>query len=306
VRRALARPGAGDAAPPRIGDDRRMRAAGFGVRSMTAPLRRAMLRAPASSGDFAAAGWRTPDSELLRAQHAGLCELLASLGVEVTVLPPADGLIDACFVYDPVFVTGAGQVVLRMAKAPRRDEPALLSAALEKAGVPVAGRLAGGAVADGGDLLWLDDSTVAAGRGYRTNAEGHRQLAEILAREGVEVRRFDLPHHRGAAHVLHLLSVVSPVADDLATVFEPLAPVPLLEELDARGIRRVRVDADEVETQGCNVLAVRPGVVVTADGNPRTRRALEAEGCEVHVYPASELNKGDGGPTCLTRPLLRE
>jgi len=99
--------------------------------------------------------------------------------------------------------------------------------------------------------------------------------------------------------------VISPVADDLAAVFEPLAPVPLLEELDERGIRRVQVDAAELETQGGNLLAVRPGVVVMADGNPRTRRALEAVGVEVHVYAASELNKGDGGPTCLTRPILR-
>ena len=103
-----------------------------------------------------------------------------------------------------------------------------------------------------------------------------------------------------------LMCVVSPVADDLAVVFEPPAPVPLLEELDARGVRRVLVDPDEYETLGSNVLAVRPGVVVVVDGNPRTRRALEAAGCEVHAYDGSELSlKGDGGPTCLTRPLLR-
>jgi N-dimethylarginine dimethylaminohydrolase len=275
-----------------------------GVRSMTAPLRRVVLREP-SAGDFAAAGWRPPDAKLLRAQHAALAALLASLDVDVVVLPPADGLVDACFVYDPVFVTGAGQVVLRMAKGVRAAEPALLSAALEEAGVPVAGRLEGNAVADGGDLFWLDDKTLAAGRSYRTNAEAHRQLGRTLGAEGVQVRSYDLPHHRGPGHVLHLLSVVSPVSDDLAAVFEPLAPVPLLEELDERGVRRVPVEADEVETQGCNLLAVRPGVVVMADGNPRTRRALEAAGCEVHVYAASELNKGDGGPTCLTRPVLR-
>ena len=171
--------------------------------------------------------------------------------------------------------------------------------------MPIAGRLSGGARADGGDLFWIDDHTLAAGRGYRTNAEAHRQIAEILAHEGATLERCDLPHDRGAAHVLHLLSVVSPVADQLAVVFEPLAPVPLLELLDERGIRRVPIDADEYETIGCNVLAIRPGVVVVADGNPKTRRALEAVGVEVHVYAASELSKGDGGPTCLTRPLLR-
>jgi N-dimethylarginine dimethylaminohydrolase len=171
--------------------------------------------------------------------------------------------------------------------------------------VPVVSRLAGDAVADGGDMCWLDDTTLAVGRGYRTNAEAHAQLAEILGREGVAVERADLPHHLGAGHVMHLMSVVSPVAPDLAVVFEPLAPVPLLELLADRGYRTVRCEPDEFDRQGCNVLAVRPGVVVMADSAPRTRKALEHAGVDVHTYAANELNKGDGGPTCLTRPLLR-
>lgn len=221
------------------------------------------------------------------------------------MLPATDGLVDACFVYDPVFVTGAGQLVLQMCKPARADEPERLAAALEEAGVPVVGRLDDGAYADGGDMLWLDERTLGVARGYRTNAEAHRQLAELLGREGVVLARFDLPHHRGPAALLHLLSIISPIADDLAAVFEPLPPVPLLEALDERGILRVHVHADELTTQAGNLLAVRPGVVVMADGNPATRRALEAVGVEVHVYPASELNKGDGGSTCLTRPILR-
>jgi N-dimethylarginine dimethylaminohydrolase len=277
----------------------------FGVRSMTAPLRSVALRTPTTVGDFAAAGWRPPDPALLLDQHARLAELLSGLGAEVVVLPPIDGLVDACFVFDPVLVTAAGAVVLRSAKAIRFAEAEPLVADLEMLGMPVVGRLAGAAVSDCGDLLWLDEETLLAGRGYRTNAEAHRQLAAILAAEGAVLERCDLPHDHGPANVLHLLSVVSPVAEELAVVFEPLAPVPLLEQLRERMIRWVAVDPDEYATLGANVLAVRPGVVVMADGNPRTRRALEAEGCEVHVYQASELSKGDGGPTCLTRPLLR-
>jgi N-dimethylarginine dimethylaminohydrolase len=277
----------------------------FGVRSMIAPLRRVALRTPTTVGDFAVAGWRQPEPALLLAQHERLAELLAELGAEVVLLPQLDGMVDACFVFDPVLITGAGAVVLRSAKAVRFAEAEPLVTDLEALGVPVVGRLDGAAVADCGDLLWLDDRTLLAGRGYRTNAEAHRQLAAILAAEGVVLERCDLAHDQGPERLLHLLSVVSPVAEDLAVVFEPLAPVPLLEELLARMVRWVPVDPDEYATLGSNVLAVRPGVVVMADGNPRTRRALEAEGCEVHVYPASELAKGDGGPTCLTRPLLR-
>ncbi len=221
------------------------------------------------------------------------------------MLPPLEGLVDACYVYDPVLVTGAGTVVLRSAKAVRAGEAAPLATDLEALGVPVVARLEEPARADGGDMLWLDERTLLAGRGYRTNAQAHRQLAAVLAGEGVALERCDLPHDRGPEHLLHLMSVVSPVAGDLAVVFEPLAPVPLLEELRARGVRWVAVEPEEYDTLGCNVLAVRPGVVVMAAGNPRTRRALEVEGCEVHVYEASELSKGDGGPTCLTRPLLR-
>jgi N-dimethylarginine dimethylaminohydrolase len=192
-----------------------------------------------------------------------------------------------------------------MRKPARREDPAFLVAEVEKAGVPVVERLTGDATADGGDMCWLDETTLAVGRGYRTNAAAHAQLAEILGREGVTVERADLPHHLGAAHVMHLMSVVSPVAPDLAVVFEPLAPVPLLEMLAERGYRTVAADPAELDDQGCNVLAVRPGVAVMADTAPRTRTALEAAGVEVHTYAAAEINKGDGGPTCLTRPLLR-
>ena len=275
------------------------------MRSTTAPLRRALLSEPAG-GDFESAAWSgTPELGRLRRQHGAFAALLSSLGVEVTVLPATDGLVDACFAYDPVLVTERGVVELRMAKAARVDEPARLVAALEGLRVALAGRLADSAVADAGDMFWLDERTLAVARGYRTNGAAHEQLAAILAEEDAVVERFDLPHHRGPDALLHLLSVISPIADDLALVFEPLCPVPLLEALDERRVRRLQCDPDELEHQGCNVLAVRPGVVVMADTAPRTRQVLERAGCEVHVYEASELNLGEGGPTCLTQPVLR-
>jgi N-dimethylarginine dimethylaminohydrolase len=277
----------------------------YGVRSMSAPLRRVLTVRPSTTGDFAGAGWRTPDTGELLREHEAFVGLLESLGAEVVRADAPEGMVDACFAYDPVFVTGAGAIELRMAKPARQDEPAFLVAEVEKAGVPVLGRLTGPATADGGDMFWLDESTLAVGRGYRTNAEAHRQLAELLAPEGVTVERADLAHHLGAAHVMHLMSVVSPLAPDLALVFEPLAPVPLLELLADRGYRTLPADPDELDDQGCNVLAVGPGVVVMADSAPRTRATLEKAGVEVHTYAASQVNKGDGGPTCLTRPLLR-
>jgi dimethylargininase len=279
----------------------------FGVRSMSAPLRRVLLRRPSLAGDFAAADWREPDTGLLARQHEEFGQLLTDLGCQVDVAPAADGLVDATYVRDPGLVTGAGAVLFQMAKPARMAEPALLGEALSAAGVPVAARLAGAARADGGDFIWLDERTMLAGRSYRTNAEGLRQVAQALAAEGAGLDSVDLPHDRGPDHVLHLMSLISPVAGDLAVVYPPLAPVALVQTLADRGVRVVPVDAGEYERMGCNVLAVEPRRVVMLAGNPRTRAALEAAGCEVHEYQGSEISlKGDGGPTCLTAPIWRE
>ena len=149
-------------------------------------------------------------------------------------------------------------------------------------------------------------TTAAVGLGYRTNRAGAARLQELLAPEGVHVETYDMPHDQGPAYVLHLQSFISGVTESLFVVFEPLAPVRLLQDIRARGIEYLAIDPESYRTMGCNLLAVRPGVVVMVDGVPLVRRALEKRGVEVHVYDGSELSlKGDGGPTCLTAPLLR-
>jgi N-dimethylarginine dimethylaminohydrolase len=279
----------------------------FGVTSMAAPLRRVLVRRPAVRGDFAAADWREPDPELLLRQHDRFVRLLEDLGCSVTVADAADGLVDATYVRDPGLMTARGAVLFQLAKPARRAEPPLLGEALRTAGIPVRAQLTGPARADGGDFIWLDDRTLVAGRSYRTNAAATSQLAGLLAVDGVTVDHVDLPHDRGPDHVLHLMSVISPVAEDLAVLYPPLTPVPLMQALTRRGVTIVPVDPDEYQRMGCNVLAIRPRVVVMLDGNPGTRAALEQHGCEVHTYDGSEISvKGDGGPTCLTFPLHRE
>ncbi len=279
----------------------------YGVQSMVDPLRRVLIRRPVTTGDFAAADWRQPDPDRLIAEHEAFGELLEQLGCEVVVVEPLAGMVDSVYVCDPVWVCGQGAIVLQSAKPQRVGEGDGMVAPLESAGVPIAGRLTGTATADGGDMVWLDHQTLAVARGYRTNAEAHRQLDEILAVEGARTLRFDLPHDRGAAHVLHLMSFISPIAHDLAVVFEPLAPVTLIQELHERGIEVLSLDPDEYETMGCNILATAPGVVVVLEGNPKIRRTMEAKGVEVHAYQGHDLSlKGDGGPTCLTRELCRQ
>ena len=193
-----------------------------------------------------------------------------------------------------------------MAKPARTREPGHAAEELARLGIPVVGTLEAPAYADGGDRYWLDDATMALGLGYRTNRAGAAALAALVAPEGVAVEAYDLPHDQGPGSVLHLQSFLSGVADGLCVVYEPLAPVRLLQDLRGRGTDWIAISRDDYLAMGCNILAVRPGVVVMVDGVPAVRRALEARGVEVHVYDGSELSlKGDGGPTCLTQPLLR-
>jgi N-dimethylarginine dimethylaminohydrolase len=275
----------------------------FGVTSMTAPLRRVLVRRPATAGDWEGAGWRVPDPNALARQHEAFCALLSDLGAEVEVAPALDGLVDAVYMHDPLLMTARGSLPLRMRKPVRASEPGHARAELERLGVPVLGELPEGAYADGGDRFWIDDDLMAIGLGYRTNRAG---AAAVAALSGVVVESYDLPHDEGPGHVLHLQSFLSAVTDELCVIYEPLAPVRLLEDLRTRGRRWIAIDRESYDAMGCNILAVRPGVVVMVDGVAPVRRALEREGVEVHVYDGSELSlKGDGGPTCLTAPLLR-
>jgi dimethylargininase len=280
----------------------------FGVRSMSAPLRRVAVRRPTVSGDWTEANWQhVPDPVALERQHEGFVELLTELGTSVELLDPLPDQLDACYVRDPVVLMDSGAVVLRCAKPVRRREGEFLAADLESIGVPRAGALTDPALADGGDLLWLDTQTMAIGRSYRTNQEAIRQLRGLLSEQGSSLISYDLAHDQGPSRVLHLMSVISPIADDMAVVYPRLAPVALMEDLAERGIRVIEVPHDEYLTLGSNILAVRPGVLVMCDGNDETRRRLAAMGCEVRTYAGSEISvKGEGGPTCLTLPLLRE
>jgi dimethylargininase len=274
---------------------------------MTAPLRRVLVRAPRAEDlrGWRNCGWRAePDPARIAREHEAFCSLLEQAGAEVLFAQSrADGNPDAVYTYDPVLVTNAGALLLNPGKECRRTEPAALAEDLERMGIAVAGQLEGEERAEGGDCCWLDERTLLVGRGYRTSDEGIAALRRLLP--GVEVPAFDLPHWRGRAEVMHLLSLLSPLADNLVVAYPPLLPVRLAELLGQRGIEIVAVPDEEFETMGSNVLALAPRVALAVNGNPKTRRRLEQAGVEVFVYDGKELSKGDGGPTCLTRPLLR-
>jgi len=274
---------------------------------MTGDLRRVLVRPPLAEDvmEWQAAGWRAaPDPVAAAREHEAFCLLLEEAGAEVVVSQHDPGNPDALYPYDPVLVGEEGAVLLRPGKVGRRGEPNALVPSLEDAGVPVAASLGGPALAEGGDTLWLDESTLLVGIGYRTNEEAVPALETAFP--GVDVVAFDLPHWNGAREVLHLLSFISPLDHDLALVYPRLAPVRLLRLLAEREIRVVEVPDEELESQGSNVLALGPRRALALESNPETRRRMEKAGVDVVVYRGDEISrKGDGGPTCLTRPLLR-
>ena len=279
----------------------------YGCQSMTGVLRRVLVRAPRAEDlhGWQRCGWRSePDAAGIAREHEAFCSLLADAGAEVVLAESAaPGNPDAIYTYDPALVADEGALLLHPGKKCRRAEVNAMAEDFERAGVPVAGRLSEAAWAEGGDCCWLDARTLLVGCGYRTNAGGIARLRELLPE--VEVVAFDLPHWHGRDEVMHLMSLISPLAPDLAVVYEPLLPTRLAQLLRARDVELVRVPDEEFDSMGSNVLALAPRVALAVEGNPVTRERMERAGVEVLTYRGEELSKGDGGPTCLTRPLLR-
>ncbi len=274
---------------------------------MVSKLEHVLVRTPTTVGNFVTdAQWREPDRDALVREHSEFVNLLSSLGCTVHTAQAVDGLVDAVYMHDPMIMTPHGAILLQMGKRVRQPEPAQIRKDLERIGVPILGELTGSAIADGGDKVWLDAKTLLIGHGYRTNGEGIEQIRKMLAPYGVEVHAFDLPHFQGPEAVLHLMSVLSPISQDRAVVYEPLAPIRLLEFLKSRNITWLTVNDTEVHTQGANILTVEPNVVVLAAGNPEIEGKLRKSGVTVHIFNGANVAvKGDGGPTCLTAPLLR-
>ena len=280
----------------------------YGGQSMTAPLRDALLKAP---GPAFGRAYEDPahgflhhcDLEVARREHAYFSELLASLGTTVHQLDTEVDSPDLLYAFDPLLITDRGAIPLRPGKRNRQIEPAAIEAWTLAHGIPTIGRIEAPGTIEGGDTFWLRPDLFVIGRTLRTNDAGARQLAELV---GGDVRIFDVPYYKGNADLIHLMSVIHPIADDIAVVRLPLLPVGLWQLLMDMDYRLIEVPDEEFDTLGGNVLVVRPGVVITAEGNPKVAAAMAAHGIEVHTYPATEIGvNGSGGPTCMTRPILR-
>ena len=284
----------------------------YGGHSMVAPLRRVLVRKPAppaSDADREKFGYfNAPNHEKAVQEHEAFVEKLRDLGVDVIVAEaPEAGELDALFVYDPSFTTDEGLLLAWPGKEVRRNEVEMAREAASALDIPIFGEVKEPGIVEGGDMLWLDQNTLAIGEGYRTNSAGIDQVQVFLRPLGVDVIRVSLPYWHGAAECLHLLSLISPVDEKVAVVYKPLMPVPFVRFLEQEGWSFIEIPDEEFATQGCNVLAIAPGKVLMLKDNTVTIERLRAAGIEVHTYTGDEISHNrTGGPTCLTRPILRE
>ena len=248
-----------------------------------------------------------PDYEKALSDYEKLVAFLESFDVEVHFLPADDSTsLDSVYTHDPCVVSNRGIILCTMGKDARVPEPKAMEGYFESIDVPVLGRIESPGTLEGGDVVWIDEKTVAVGEGYRSNAEGIRQFKKLLGNHVDEVISVPLPHWTGSGDCLHLMSNISPIDHDLYLVYSRLLPVPFRQYLLDRQIKLIEVPDEEYDSMGCNVLAVAPRKVIMIEGNPITQKRLENEGVDVHTYDGTEISiKGAGGPTCLTRPFLR-
>lgn len=249
-----------------------------------------------------------PDLQKAREEYKLFESLLNKGDTEIYSFPHDNSVsIDSIYCRDASIATDEGMIICNMGKPARAKEPEAERKAFEKQGIKILGTIQSPGTVEGGDVAWLDENTLAVGHTYRTNEEGIRQLRKLLNPAGIEVITVSLPHYKGPTDVFHLMSILSPVDRDLAVVYSPLMPIAFRNELVRRRYRFVEVPDEEFESMACNVLAIAPRKCMIVKGNPKTKAALEKAGCTVLEYVGNEISvKGGGGPTCLTRPIVRE
>ena len=248
-----------------------------------------------------------PNFEVSVNEYAAFEKLLKDRQVALRYFPTDETVtIDSIYCRDASIATDFGMILCNMGKAGRKNEPFSHKQYYINTKIPILGEITSPGTLEGGDVAWLDHKTLAVGHTYRTNAEGISQLKKLLEPKGISIIVVELPHYKGPSDVFHLMSILSPVDKDLAVVYSPLMPIKFRNHLLERGYTLVEVPDAEFESMGCNVLAVAPRQCIMVEGNPITQQGLEQAGCKVTTYKGAEISvMGGGGPTCLTRPMLR-
>jgi N-dimethylarginine dimethylaminohydrolase len=288
----------------------------YGGQTMTGALRRVMICSPKAAGWMdpeQTSRWRElsyyrePDFTTAEAQHAELRRELEVFGAEVLSLAPGDDLsLDAVYVHDASFLTDLGVILMHPGKPTRRGEPVLHASFYETQGIPILGAIRSPGTAEAGDLVWLDSTTLLVGHGYRTNDAGIEQIRSFLEPQGIDVMVAPLPHGPGPSVCLHLMSLLSVIDTRTALVDLPWLAVQTVQQLRRNDFKLIEIYPSERETMACNVLALGERKLLALEENAKTNLRLRQEGFEVATFYGTEISQnGGGGPTCLTRPLLR-
>jgi N-dimethylarginine dimethylaminohydrolase len=289
----------------------------FNGHSMTGQLLRVMVCPPGNAGwnvSGKAAAWRDlgfrhpPDFAAAQSQHAILCRLLSDCGAEVACLPPTEALtLDAVYAHDASLATDYGFVLMNPGKKSRVCEARAHADLLGQLGIPVLGEILAPGVSESGDIVWLDSRTLLVGDGYRTNGAGIAQMRSLLSAKNVEVLPAPLPYGPGPSACLHLMSLMSMLDEETILVDLPWLAVETVELLKGRGFRLIEIEYSERETLACNVLSLGDKRLIALGENVKTNQRMRDAGFDVRTFPGSEICiNGAGGPTCLTRPLLRK
>ncbi len=288
----------------------------FGCQDMVKQVRRILLKHPKdafidqSTIDHQSSElnyFTAPNFDIACKDYEIFLNIIRSFSPEIHFLPASNTSLDSIYTHDPCIVTNSGVILCNMGKEQRSNEPNNIETYFRSIDIPILGRIESPGTLEGGDIVWIEERTVAVGEGYRTNNEGIRQFKDLLGDLVDTVISVELPHWTGPEDCLHLMSNVSPIDHDLYLVYSRLLPVSFRKYLLDRQIKLIEVPDEEYDSMGCNVLAMSNKKVIMLQGNPITQNKLESEGVEVHTYDGTEISlKGAGGPTCLTRPFLRD
>ena len=289
----------------------------IGCNSMVDPLRRLIMKSPLYAWKDTynvKKYWKDlyfsaePNFDKAVLQYNNLISIIKSFGIDILMLPSNDNTsLDSIYTHDAGIATSSGIIICNMGKKSRKNEPKALKDFLSDNNISVIGEIKYPGIIEGGDIIWINNRTIAVGEGYRTNKEGIRQLKEILGDEIDDLIRVPLPHWLGPESCLHLMSNVSPIDHNLYLIYPKLLPVKFIKYLKSLNIKLINVPDKEYESMACNVLSLAPKKCIMMSGNPITKKLLESNNVEVFTYDGSEISlKGAGGPTCLTRPIYRQ
>jgi N-dimethylarginine dimethylaminohydrolase len=289
----------------------------FNGHSMVGPLKRVLVCSPQSAGwnqPDRVARWQelgfghAPDFARAHEQHKALRAELSAIGAEILELPPSDDLsLDAAYAHDASLATDFGLLIMRPGKPNRVPEGNRQAELASELGIPILGKVEVPGTTEAGDIVWLDSKTLLIGNGYRTNASGITQMRAILSPKGVEVLSAPLPYGPGPSACLHLMSLISLLDERTVLVDLPWLAVETVELLKSHGFQFIEIDYSERETLACNVLSLGEKRLLAIAENRKTNDRLRQHGFDVRTFPGNEICiNGSGGPTCLTRPLLRD